>query len=393
MLIYNARVVTPTQLLENGFVRIDNDKITEIGENLTGYQPDDQLLDADGQLLIPGLIDIHTDSIDTEISPRRRADFPIEVAFRELERRMSGCGITTVYHSMYLGYETAEKNQESKYSRREVFETVYKLGQQSTLINNRIHLRFELTGIYAFETALDLIENGMIDLLSVMDHTPGQGQTSEANFLKYMARNGLSDAEAQQKLADMQATPRLSDAQFAQLITLAQERGTAVASHDDDTAQKVDEMYAAGIRICEFPVSMEAAQRAKDLGMSVIGGAANVLRGGSLSGNLGVEDAIRAGTIDSLCSDYYPPAILHSVFRLVNNGVLSLPEAVNIATLNPAQAVGIATETGSIEIGKRADVLLISLADGVPLVTHTFVGGHLSARAVLQPQSESAWPA
>jgi alpha-D-ribose 1-methylphosphonate 5-triphosphate diphosphatase len=400
MLIYNARVVTPTQILENGFVRIDNDKITDIGENLTGYQPDDETLNANGQLLLPGLIDIHTDAIDNEISPRRRADFPIEVAFRELERRMSGCGITTVYHSMYLGYEAAEKNKDSKYSRREVFETIYKLAQQSTLINNRIHLRFELTGIYAFETALDLIERGMIDLLSVMDHTPGQGQTSEDNFLKYMAREGMTAEQARQKLAELQATPRLSGEPFDRLIATAQVRGTAVASHDDDTAQKVDEMYALGIRICEFPVSMEAAKRANELKMSVIGGAANVLRGGSLSGNLGVEDAIRAGYIDSLCSDYYPPAILHSVFRLANNGALTLPEAVNTATLNPAKAVGIANKTGSIEVGKQADLLLVSLADGIPLATHTFVNGHLSARAALpltktnrHAKPELAWQA
>lgn len=386
MLIYNARIITPTQVIENGFVRIDAGKIRTIGAGFAAAG--EPALDAQGQLLMPGLIDIHTDAMEAEISPRRRADFPIEVAFRELERRNSSCGITTVYHSLHLGYETAEKNSESKYTRREIFGRIHELAQQATLITNKIHLRYELTGVYAYETVLEVIEAGMIDLLSVMDHTPGQGQTSVANFLKYMHRNGLSDEEAQQKLAEMQATPKLSDAQMAELIELAQSRNIPVASHDDDTAEKVAEMYQLGIQICEFPVSMEAAETGKALGMSVIGGAANVLRGGSLSGNLGVEDGINAGVIDSLCSDYYPPSMFHSVFRLVNAG-MALPDAVNMVSLHPARAAGIADQTGSIEPGKAADLLLVDASGAVPLVTHTFSNGHLSARAMLQPQFDA----
>lgn len=390
MLLYNARVVGPERIIENGYVRIENGQVTAIGDGFIEPATGETTLDAAGQLLLPGLIDIHTDAMDTEIAPRRRADFPIDVAFRELERRMSGCGITTVYHSLHLGYEVAEKNSESKYTRREIFERVHALAQQPALINNRIHLRYELTGLYAFDVVLDLLSAGQIDLLSVMDHTPGQGQTSVSNFLKYMARNGLSDAEAAQKLADMQATPRLSPTQFDQLIGLAQAQGIPVASHDDDTAQKVDEMFAAGIRICEFPVSMEAAQRGKELGMSVIGGSSNVLRGGSLSGNLSIEDAINAGAVDSLCSDYYPPSMLHAVFWLAAND-LTLSEAVNLASLHPARAVGIADRTGSIETGKQADLILVDVSGGTPLVTHTFVNGNLSAWARLQPQPELAW--
>ncbi len=390
MILYNARIITPTQVIENGCVQFSNGQINDITDGRYDYSASTHSLDARGKLLLPGLIDIHTDAIDIEISPRRRADFPIDVAFRELERRMSGCGITTVYHSLHLGYLEAEKHSASKYSRREIFDRIHQLTRQRTLINNKIHLRFELTGISAFETACELIEAGCIDLLSVMDHTPGQGQTSEVNFLNYMAREGLSDTEAREKLAQMKATPRLSDAQVAELLRLASQYGAVAASHDDDTAQKVDEMYAAGIRICEFPVSMEAARRASELGMSVIGGSSNVLRGGSLSGNMGIEEAINAGAVDSLCSDYYPPSMLHALFRLANNGV-ALPDAVNLVSLHPARAVGIDAKRGSIEVGKRADLILVDLSEGTPIVTHTFANGHLVAQAHLQPQFEPAW--
>ncbi|RIV23376.1 alpha-D-ribose 1-methylphosphonate 5-triphosphate diphosphatase [Fibrisoma montanum] len=392
MLLYNASIITPHRLIRNGYVHLTGGKIMTIGEGTLDYLSVQESIDAKGAYLLPGLIDLHTDAIDAEISPRRSADFPIDVAFRELERRMSGCGITTVYHSLHLGYTAAENNAQSKYSRREIFERVYALTRQRTLINNKIHLRFELSGIDAFETACDLLQKGYVDLLSVMDHTPGQGQVSVDSFIRMAVRQGMSEAEAWLDLAEKQATPTLSPDQLNTLLDLARIRSVAVASHDDDTAEKVDEMYAAGIRICEFPVSMEAARRGKERGMYVIGGSSNVLRGGSLSGNLGVETAIRAGVIDSLCSDYYPPSLLHAVFRLAGNG-LALPEAVRLATLHPARAVGIDSLTGSIETGKQADLILVDLSEGTPLVTHTFVNGHLVAQATLQPQPELAWQA
>ncbi|CCH51565.1 Protein phnM [Fibrisoma limi BUZ 3] len=392
MLLYNASIVTPKGLIRNGYVHLSGGKIMTIGKGSLDYLSVKDAIDAQGKWLLPGLIDLHTDAIDAEISPRRSADFPIDVAFRELERRMSGCGITTVYHSLHLGYTAAELNAQSKYSRREIFDRVYALTRQRTLINNKIHLRFELTGIDAFETACDLIEKGCIDLLSVMDHTPGQGQVSVDSFIRMAVRQGMSEAEARQDLAEKQAAPILPTNQLDILLDLARSRSVVVASHDDDTAQKVDDMYAAGIRICEFPVSMEAAQRGKELGMYVIGGSSNVLRGGSLSGNLGVEEAIRAGVIDSLCSDYYPPSLLHAVFRLAANG-MALTEAVKLATLHPAQAVGIDSMTGSIETGKQADLILVDVSESTPIVTHTFVNGHLVAQANLQPQPEPAWQA
>jgi alpha-D-ribose 1-methylphosphonate 5-triphosphate diphosphatase len=126
---------------------------------------------------------------------------------------------------------------------------------------------------------------------------------------------------------------------------------------------------------------MPTAQHAAKLGMHVVGGASNILRGGSLSGNLNMKDAVLQGAVDSLCSDYYPPSILHSVFKLYNEVSLPLHEAVNLATLNPAKAAGIAHHTGSIETGKDADLLLVSLVNNIPMVTHTIVQGHIIAQA------------
>ncbi|MBC7921476.1 MAG: alpha-D-ribose 1-methylphosphonate 5-triphosphate diphosphatase [Ferruginibacter sp.] len=396
MLIYNARVVTPERVLERGAVYVADGVIGEVTEGYPGRLPENTpagpaRIDAQGKLLLPGLIDLHTDAMDVEIVPRRGADFPIEVAFRELERRMSGCGITTVFHSLHLGYRAAEIISNSKYRREEVFEGVYQAARKRTLVHNLIHLRFELTGTWDYDLACGLIERGYVSLLSIMDHTPGQGQFGMEAFLAASVRGGMSREEALEKLAEKRALPQLTPPQLATMIGLARDRSVPVASHDDYTPEKVRQMHRAGVRVCEFPITLEVAREAKRLGMSVVGGSSNVLRGGSLSGNLNVLDGIRAAAIDSLCSDYYPPSLLHSVIKIAREGVLSMPEAVKLATLHPARAAGIADRTGSIEPGKHADLLLVDVVDGLPLVTHTIVNGHLAAQATLQPQPEKAW--
>ncbi|MGH7946157.1 MAG: amidohydrolase family protein [Opitutaceae bacterium] len=145
-------------------------------------------------------------------------------------------------------------------------------------------------------------------------------------------------------------------------------------------------MRDVGVTICEFPITLETAHTARTLGLEVLGGASNVLRGGSLTGNLHVTDAIRAGAINGLCSDYYPPAMLHAVFKLWRERVLPLHIAVESATLVPARAAGIANETGSVAVGKEADLIVVRLRGETPFVTQTFVRGervHTAGREVM----------
>jgi alpha-D-ribose 1-methylphosphonate 5-triphosphate diphosphatase len=354
-----------------------------------------QVLDAGGAIVMPGIIDMHTDAMDAEIVPRPGADIPIPVAFRELERKMCACGITTVYHSLHLGYNNAESHSRSKYSRGEVFREVSRAAAGPTLIHNKIHLRFELTGINAYEQCLELIREGYVDLLSVMDHTPGQGQDKAGMFKTEMKARGKSETELHQLFQEWMSRPKLDGDSLQAMADLARKMGISVASHDDDSIAKVDEMVALGVTISEFPINMETALYATRMGLHVAGGASNVLRGGSLSGNLDITAAIREGAVGMLCSDYYPASILHSVFRLHagyaaadgHGGMAGMPlhEAVNLATLHPAQSLAIDDETGSLEVGKQADLLVVRLQDGIPMVTHVIVGGKL----VLQTATKS----
>ncbi len=173
IIIKNVAIVTPDEVIANGSVIIDNGVIIDITDastsdgSISGF-----ILDGKGNYLLPGIIDIHTDAIDLEICPRAGADFPIEVAFRELEKSMCGNGITTVFHSMHLGSKMYESELQSKYTRMQVFEGIYTASKKSTLINNKIHLRYEITGVQEYNLSYDLFDKGYNDLISYMDHTP-----------------------------------------------------------------------------------------------------------------------------------------------------------------------------------------------------------------------------
>jgi alpha-D-ribose 1-methylphosphonate 5-triphosphate diphosphatase len=375
LLIKNAQVITPYGVVSGGSVWIEAGQVRQAGTISEPVPHTEQVIDAEGAYVMPGIIDIHTDAMDAEIVPRPGADIPVAVAFRELERKMCTCGITTVYHSLHLGYESAELQSRSRYTRAEIFNLVHGCATKPTLIRNKIHLRFEVSGVHAYEQCLDLLRDGRIDLLSVMDHSPGQGQFTKDKFKEYMMAIGKSEAQYLEELQARTNRPKVEGDQLETLVRVARQQDIPVATHDDDTIEKVDGMLALGVSICEFPINMKTAKYASRMGMHVAGGASNILRGGSLSGNLDMTEAIREGAVDTLCSDYYPAAILHSVFKLHRDGVLPLHEAVNLATLNPAESVHLDKTLGSLEPGKAADLLIVRLQDGLPMVTHSMVGG------------------
>ncbi|MEN9840765.1 MAG: hypothetical protein RL376_565, partial [Verrucomicrobiota bacterium] len=289
--------------------------------------------------------------------------------------------------------EESELNNRSRYGRRQVVEAVRAMAREHTLAKTRIHARYEVVGMGpgALGLVRGLLDDGLVDLLSFMDHTPGQGQYTRELFIQRQAKLGLDEAQALKVLAEKQARPRLTHAEMKAVADLALSLGVPIASHDDDTPEKVCQMHELGVTICEFPINLASAEKARALGLEVFGGASNVLRGGSLTGNLHVADAMKAGAVNALCSDYYPPAMLHAVFKLAREGVMPLHEAVNAATLAPARAAGVAHETGSLEVGKEADLIVVKLRGENPVVAQTFVRGervHAAGRErVLQAQA------
>jgi alpha-D-ribose 1-methylphosphonate 5-triphosphate diphosphatase len=239
LVIYNANLVLPDSVTENGTIVIRDGKIADIFpflNDITNFGDNYFFFDAENKWVMPGIIDIHTDAMDVEICPRAGADFPIGVAFRELERKMAGCGITTVYHSLHIGYEVAEQGTKSKYSRKEVIEEVYNASKKNTIIHNKIHIRFEITGLKAYDLSDYLIKKGYVSLYSFMDHTPGQGQLSYENFLNYAKHKGLNEEQAKIELQTRIHSPKIEGEKLTQLVNLLKYYNIPIASHDDDSA-------------------------------------------------------------------------------------------------------------------------------------------------------------
>jgi alpha-D-ribose 1-methylphosphonate 5-triphosphate diphosphatase len=225
-----------------------------------------------------------------------------------------------------------------------------------------------------------LIGEGKVHLLSFMDHSPGQGQYRDLELYKLILKGyrKLADGDADKLIETSQGRAKLPFETLKRLADLARSRGLAVASHDDDTVDKLDVVQALGSTISEFPITIEVALEARRRGLDTVAGAPNVLLGGSHSGNLSATQAILAGAVDVLCSDYYPASLLHAVFRLHREHALALPAAFRLVTLNPARAVGLADRLGSVEAGKAADLLVVrTLDDGFPYVSRALVDGRL----------------
>ncbi len=240
----------------------------------------------------------------------------------------------------------------------------------------RIHARFEITDEAAVPRLEALLNGGKIQLLSLMDHTPGQGQFREAAaFENYYRRvYGKEKAEVAEIIERKIRSQEKAAARLERMIALCRNLGVPLASHDDDSREKIRWLEDRAVAISEFPSTWRPCGRGR-LGVHVCLGAPNVLRGASQGGNLRARKASEAGYGDILCSDYAPMTLLHAVFTLESLGLAPLHEAVNMVSLRAARAVGIDAEKGSLEEGKAADFILVQRPDGVPRILKTFVSG------------------
>jgi alpha-D-ribose 1-methylphosphonate 5-triphosphate diphosphatase len=256
------------------------------------------------------------------------------------------------------------------------------------LIRHSFHLRIEIDNLEAYDIACDMIDQEKVHLISFMNHTPGQGQyrsltAYQDTVTKYNGNLGGKEAKlmsADELMEYHESKPKLTSRQLTELTNLARAKGIPVASHDDDTLEKLEENLKIGINISEFPISIETAKAAKSLGFSTVVGAANILRGSSHSGNMSAAEAVLEDCADIICSDYYSAAMLHSIFLMHTKHDIPLPQMVNKMTLNPAKAMGTDKEYGSIEPGKKADLLIVDILDGYPVITHSFVDGVAASR-------------
>ena len=367
LILTNARIVTADAVVE-GSVVVRDGIIAEVDERRSTTAA---ALDLEGDYLLPGLVELHTDNLERHIAPRPGVFWPPDSAVLAHDAEIAAAGITTVLDALRLG---ALRDPPSEFVARigEIAGAVRAAGDSGqTRAEHLFHIRCEISGGDVVRALTPFLDNPHLRLISVMDHTPGQRQFVNLDKYKeyFAGKYGMGDVAFQQFFdAALAAQERYAEPNRRTIVGLCRERDVPLASHDDATPAHVEEAVADGAVIAEFPTTVEAAGLARDKALNVLMGAPNVVRGGSHSGNVSALDLARGGMLDILSSDYIPSSLMRAAFRIAQDiEGIELPEAVAVVTLKPAHAVGL-HDRGEIAVGKRADLVWVHDAGGLPVV-------------------------
>jgi alpha-D-ribose 1-methylphosphonate 5-triphosphate diphosphatase len=327
-----------------------------------------QAVDLDGDLLIPGIIDLHTDNLERQVLPRATARWPSRSAMIAHDTQCAGAGVTTVFDSFCVGDLGFQEERTRTFV--EGVADMDALSDAGLLkAEHRLHLRCELPAPDMEALFLPYAGHARLSLVSLMDHSPGVGQWGDVEkYRDLLRRDGLTEEEIETRLAQQrESRTRWRSHNRRVVLEKMVGRGIALASHDDRTPEDIAENAAEGIRIAEFPVAMAAAEAARSHGMQTIAVAPNVVRGGSHSGNVSAGSLLQAGLVDAFASDYVPAALLEAAVMSMAIADLSLPDAIALVTDRPARMAGL-TDRGRIAPGLLADLVRVRIYDGVPIV-------------------------
>jgi alpha-D-ribose 1-methylphosphonate 5-triphosphate diphosphatase len=368
----NATVVTRTQSF-TGTVRVAGGVIRDVDEGRSGLA---QAVDCEGDFIIPGLIDIHTDNLEKHLEPRPGVKWPGLAAFQVHDRMLATSGITTVFDSLVVGdLHLGKPGRRDALGLAEEALAAAEIDEDLFKADHRLHIRAEIASDTVLNELAEIIDNPLVALISVMDHTPGQRQWRDLEKWKRLYSRIYSAEELDSQIDGLLERQKNHSAPNREaVIAEARARGIPLASHDDTTAEHVDEGHAAGILISEFPTTMEAARAAHAHGMKTIMGSPNVVKGGSHSGNVAASEMAEAGLLDGLASDYVPISMVHSAFILAEDHGLPLSDAVAMVTSGPADMVGL-DDRGEIAAGKRADLVRVKTYHHVPTIMGVWRGG------------------
>ncbi|HEY9012427.1 MAG TPA: alpha-D-ribose 1-methylphosphonate 5-triphosphate diphosphatase [Devosia sp.] len=362
--IRNANIVLANEVV-HGSVSVRDGMIVSIdqGPSQTGE-------DFEGEYLIPGLVELHTDHFENHYRPRPGVTWHAIAALQAHDAQIAGAGITTVFDAVRLGSDP-EIGDIAEDLAAQIDAIAQADAEDRLRADHLVHLRCELPTPDVVDQFVAHCEKPVVKLASLMDHTPGARQytTLEHYIAYYQKRMRLSDAEMSQFIADRQRERDLySQKSHDAILAKGREIGLAFASHDDATTDHVAEAVEDGVVIAEFPTTIDAARAAHGAGLAVLMGAPNVVRGKSHNGNISATELAREGVLDVLSSDYVPFALMVATFQLPERvETISLPQAVALVTRNPAKAAHL-DDRGEIALGKRGDLVRVRKTDSAPVV-------------------------
>ena len=361
----NARIVAGDEVVA-GCLVVRGGRISEIASGPCGVHG---AIDCGGDLVMPGMIELHTDNLEKHVAPRPGVAWPLASAVMAHDAQIAAAGITTVCDALTIG--DIWGNPARAVVLRDLVAAIEATGRAGALrASHLVHLRAEVSHGNLLQAFEDLAAHPLARVVTLMDHTPGQRQFADVNQYRryYQGKNGISDAEMDAILErHREAQLRNALPNRARVVEIARARGFLVGSHDDACAAHVSEAAACGARFTEFPTTTEAADSAHGQGIAILLGAPNVVRGGSHSGNVSALDLARADRIDVLSSDYVPASLIHGVIRLHRDAGISLAAAVATATAAPARLLGL-SDRGQIAIGRRADLLRVDDRPETPVI-------------------------
>jgi alpha-D-ribose 1-methylphosphonate 5-triphosphate diphosphatase len=372
-ILTNALVVT-TERVFLGSIRVEEGLVLD---TFPGIVRGRDVVDCGGDYLLPGLVESHTDHLEKMLVPRPGVLWPSPLsAFMAHDAQMAFAGVTTVLDALCCG-----QFHESSLRRTILNSSVAAIDQAAMhglpRADHFLHLRCELADPDMPSFFEPHAGHSKLRLVSLMDHTPGQRQFNDPQVYRrfFQSRANWTDEGFEMELPRLIADQkRHAGRNKDTVVTRCRRRGVPMASHDDASMDHVGQAHEDGVAISEFPTTLEAARRARELGMKILMGSPNVVRGASHTGNVSGLELAREGLLDILSSDYAPLSSLHAVFTLHRKLGLSLPEAAAMASATPAGVLGF-SDRGSLTPGKRADVVRVSLAGEVPVVRSVWRAG------------------
>lgn len=373
-ILANATLVLPNEVI-HGAIRLEGGHITAIDP---GKSVPAGAIDCAGDLVMPGLIELHTDNLERHIQPRPRVSWPHASAIIAHDAELASVGITTVFDALRVGSVTSNKKANYGEYARQLADEILTLRAKGALrISHFLHLRAEVCSETLIEELAKFGPDDRIGIVSLMDHTPGQRQFRDMTQLRayVCGKHGLSDHEFEEHVAGQVAlSQRLGSAHEAAAVAEARRFGAVLASHDDTTAEQVAISARHGAHFAEFPTTVEAAQACRDHEILVMMGAPNLIRGGSHSGNVAAKTLAEADLLDIVSSDYVPSALLSAALML-GDFWGDMARGVRTVTTAPGRAAGL-TDRGHLDLGARADVIRVARIAGAATVRGVWVQGN-----------------
>lgn len=308
--------------------------------------------------LMAPLVDLHLDVIVERRRPRATVELDLDSVVVTLDAEVAAAGIGVVC----VGAR-CEEEPGNGIRLTDAAELARAIGRQAHRLASdwRVHARVEVADEGSVEALEEVLAAGdRVALISMMEHTAQRSRfASKAEHVAFYAEDwGLPVAQVEEIMLRKRRGTARSDERRDAVAAVARRAGIPLATHDDRDAAQVRAGHALGAAIAEFPLTLDAARTAVELGMTTVLGAPNVVRRRSTSpGNLLAADAIGHGVLDALCSDYLPAALLHAPVTLAADGIADLPAAARLVSTNAGAAIGV--PTARIEVDAPLDAILI----------------------------------